>query len=154
LTIREFLMHFPGGEERLIFSGGHTTVLSRAVLANNDDWIEVPLGRGKILFSPLPLEMNDNLQALGDVYRYALKVADVAPVYTTTLKDPEILICPTRFPSVTLYVITSESNQQEVNFEDMRSGSRFVGTLTSGRAAILLIGADGKLLSAYNWVSQ
>jgi hypothetical protein len=154
LTIRDHLMRFPGGEERLSFSGERTTVLSRAILANGEDWTEKPLGRGKILFSSLPLELNDNLQALGDVYRYALKAAGVAPVYTTTLKDPGILICPTRFPKATLYVITSESNQQQVEFEDVRSGSRFAGTLASGRAAILLVGADGKLLSAYDWAAH
>ena len=154
LTIRDHLMHFPGGEERLSFSGEQITVLSRATLANNEDWLEKPLGRGKILFSSLPLELNDNLQALGDVYSYALKTANAAPVYTTTLKDPGILICPTLFPKATLYVITSESNQQEVNFEDVRSGSRFAGTLASGRAAMLLVGIDGKLLSAYGWTAH
>ena len=77
--------------------------------------MEKPLGRGRILFAALPLELNDNLQAVGDVYRYALKVAGAAPVYTTTLKDPGILICPTRFPNATLYVITSESDQKRVD---------------------------------------
>ncbi len=151
LTLREHLMHFPGGGEQLTFSGDKTTYLSRAVLPNGEDWIEKPLGKGRILFAPLPLELNDNLQALGDVYSYALKAAGVAPIYTTTLKDPGILICPTRFPDATLYVITSESNQTEVNFVDVRSGKRFAGALASGRAAILLVAADGRLLASYDW---
>ena len=154
LTIRDELMHFPGGDERLSFSGDKTTYLSRATLAGGEDWSEAPLGKGKILFAALPLELNDNLQALGDVYSYALTVAGVAPVYSTTLKDPGILICPTRFPDATLYVITSESNQTQVNFEDVRSGKRFAGTLASGRAAILLIGTDGRLIAAYNWTGS
>ncbi len=151
LLIRDHLVKFPFGEERLIFGGNMTTVLNRAALANGQDWAEKPLGKGKILFAPLPLELNDNLQAIGDAYRYAMKVAGVTPVYTTTLDDPGILICPTQFPTATLYVITSESNRQQVNFVDQRSGKRFAGTLASGRAAILLVGADGKLLAAYNW---
>jgi hypothetical protein len=151
LTLRDHEMHFPGGQEQLIFSGNKTTFLSRAVLPNDEDWIEKPLGRGRILFAALPLELNDNLQALGDVYRYALKTAGAAPVYTTTLNDPGVLICPTRFPSATLYVITSESNQQQVSFQDLRSGKRFAGLLPRGEAAILLVGADGKLLATYNW---
>jgi hypothetical protein len=147
-------MHFPGGDEPLSFSGDKTTYLSRATLPGGEDWSEAPLGKGKILFAALPLELNDNLQALGDVYGYALTVAGVAPVYSTTLKDPGILICPTRFPEATLYVITSESNQTQVNFEDMRSGKRFAGTLASGRAAILLVGTDGRLIAAYNWAGS
>jgi hypothetical protein len=56
-----------------------------------------------------PLELNGNLQHVADVYSYALKVACVAPVYSTAMKDAGIPICPTRYPSATLYVITSES---------------------------------------------
>ena len=151
LTIRDQDFHFPGGDESLVYSGNKTTVLNRAVLSNGEDWVERPLGKGKILFSALPLELNDNPKALGDVYAYALKTADVAPVYTTALKDPGILICPTRFPDATLYVLTSESNQKQVSFDDVRSGKHFAGMLQNGRAALLLVGADGGLLSTYNW---
>jgi hypothetical protein len=116
--------------------------------------MEKPLGRGRILFSTLPLELNSNLQAVGDVYRYALKTAGAATEYTTTMKDPGILICPTRYPNATLYVITSESNEQRVDFKDLRSGREFAGTLKSGEAAIVLVGADGKSISSYNWPAQ
>jgi Beta-galactosidase len=154
LTIREHVMHFPGGDESLTFSGVKTTFLSRAVLPNAEDWMEIPLGSGRILFSPLPLELNDNLRAVGDVYRYALKTARIAPAYSTAMNDAGILICPTRFPGATLYVITSESDQAAVSFEDARSGKRFDGTLQPGRAAMLLVGPDGKLVASYNWTER
>lgn len=154
LTLRDHLLRFPGGAVRLSFSGNKTTVLSQAVLPNGEEWIEKPLGSGRILFAALPLELNDNLQALGDLYRYALKTAGVRPIYTTALNDPGILICPTRFPHATLYVLTSESDRDEVSFQDARSGMQFTGRLASGEAAILLVGEDGKLLSAYNWSAQ
>ena len=154
LTIRDHAAHFPWGDEELTFSGSKTTGLSRAILPNSEDWIEKPLGKGRILFSPLPLELNDNLHALAGAYSYALKAAGVAPVYTTSLDDQGILICPTQFPQTTLYVITSESNQKRVSFDDVRSKRHFAGTLESGSAAILLVGADGKLLSTYNWTGD
>jgi hypothetical protein len=154
LTVRDNLFHFPGGEETLEYSGMKTTVLSRAILPNGEDWVEKPVGKGRILFSALPLELNGNLQAVADVYRYALKVANIAPVYSTTLTDSGILICPTLFPKATLYVLTSESNQSQASFEDLRSGRKFSGTLPSGRAALLLVGTDGKLLATYNWPNQ
>jgi hypothetical protein len=131
-----------------------TTELNRAILPNGEDWAEKPLGKGRILFSALPLELNSNLQATADVYSYALKVANIAPVYSTALKDPGILICPTLFPKATLYVLTSESNRSEVAFKDLRSGRKFSGTLPSGRAALLLVGTDGKLLASYHWLDQ
>lgn len=151
LTLRDQKLHCPGGDEQLIFSGDKTTILSRATFADGEDWSEKPLGKGKILFAALPLELNDNLRAVGDVYAYALKAAGVAPIYTTTLTDPGIMICPTRYPDATLYVLTSESNQKVVSFEDMRSGKHFSGTLENGHAAILLVSADGKVLSSYHW---
>jgi hypothetical protein len=154
LTVRDTLFHFPGGDEALNFAGLKTTLLSRAALPDGDDWAEKPLGNGKILFATLPLELNGNLQAVADVYSYALKAAKVAPVYSTTVKDPGILICPTLYPKATLYVLTSESNQHEVSFQDLRSGKTFSGSLATGRAALLLVGTDGKLLASYHWPSQ
>jgi hypothetical protein len=154
LTLRENLFHFPGGEESLEYSGMKTTVLNRAILPSGEDWAERPLGKGKILFATLPLELNGNMQAVADVYSYALKTAKITPIYSAMLKDPGILICPTHFSKATLYVLTSESDRSEVSFEDMRSGRKFSGKLASGRAALLLVGVDGKLLATYNWPKQ
>jgi hypothetical protein len=151
LTVRDSVVHLAGGDEALSFGGNKTTLLSRAVLPDQSDWAEKPFGKGKILFAALPLELNDNLHAVGAVYSYALKVAGILPAYTTKVSDPGIMICPTRFPNATLYVLTSESNQTQVDFTDTRSGKSFSGELKSGRATIILVGVDGKLLATYNW---
>ena len=120
-------------------------------MPGEQDWAERPLGKGKILFAALPLELNQNLQAVGDVYRYAMKVADISPTYNTTLTNAGILICPTRLPKATLYVLTSESNQKAVEFRDVRSGKDFSGQLENGRAALLLIDDQGNLITTYKW---
>ena len=151
LTLRSNTINWPGGEAELTFGGNKTTVLSRAQMPGDADWAERPLGNGRILFAALPLELNQNLQAVGDVYRYAMKVANISPTYTTTLTNPGILICPTRLPKATLYVLTSESNQKAVQFKDVRSGKDFSGQLENGRAALLLISVEGKLITSYNW---
>ncbi|HEY1218268.1 MAG TPA: beta-galactosidase [Bryobacteraceae bacterium] len=151
LTLRETLLQWPDHQARLTFGEDKTTFLDRAVLPDGGTWAEKPLGKGRILFSALPLELNDNVQAIGDVYRYALKMAGVAPTYSTTVADPGILICPTRYPQATLYVLTSEAPGQEVTFRDGASGKTFRGKLDAGRAALLLVGADGSLLATYNW---
>ena len=150
LTLRSNTFKWPGGEEEFTFAGNKTTVLSRAQISGDKDWAEQPLGKGRILFAALPIELNQNLQAVGDIYRYAMKAANILPTYTTTLTDPGILICPTRFPKATLYVLTSESNQKAVSFRDERSGKNFFGHLENGRAALLLISDEGKLITSYN----
>lgn len=116
LTLRENVFRFPGGDETVSYSGLKTTVLSRAILPNGEDWMEKTLGKGKVLFAALPLELNDNLQAVADVYSNALKAANIDLVYSTTLKDHGILICPTLYPRATLYVLTSESNRTDISF--------------------------------------
>ncbi|MGA2185798.1 MAG: beta-galactosidase [Bryobacteraceae bacterium] len=151
LTIRENVVKWPAGEARLTYSGDATTNLDRAFLPEGTTWAEKSIGKGRILFAPLPLELNDNLHAIGDIYRYAAKTAGVAPTYTTDLQDPGILIAPTRLPHATLYTLTSESDRTEVSFRDQASGKQFAGKLQPGRAALLLIGEGGGILAAWNW---
>jgi hypothetical protein len=150
LTIRENVVRWPEGTTRLVYGGDKTTFLARA----RGSWVEKTLGKGRILFSPLPLELNDNMQAVGDIYRYALKVAGVVSAYSTSLQDPGILICPTRFPHATLYVVASESSEAEVSFRDRASGKEFAGRLEPGRAALLVVGEDGAVLAGYNWSAR
>ena len=154
LTLRSNAFTWPGGEEEFIFAGNKTTVLSRAQMPGDHDWVERPLGKGRILFATLPIELNQNLQGVGDIYRYAMKAANISPAYTTTMTDSGMLICPTRLPNATLYVLTSETNQKAVSFHDVRSGKNFSGQLENGRAALLLISNEGKLISSYNWPEQ
>jgi len=151
ITLREQVLKLGKSELRVAYGGDKVNSLNCTELEGGANWIEQPLGKGRLLFSTLPLELNDNAQVLGEVYAHALKEAAVEPTYTTTLKDPGILICPTRFPEATLYVLTSESTAKAVNFKDVRSGKTFSGELAPGRAAMLLVGTDGVLKASYNW---
>ncbi len=152
LTARENILTWPGGESQLIYSGDKTTYLDRAFFSDGKSFLTQTLGLGKIIFSALPLELNDNLQAIGDVYKYAAKQAGVTSAYSTSLQNPAILICPTRFPHATLYVVTSESgNRAEVSFEDHLSGKSFSTPLEAGRAAMLVVAEGGQVLASYGW---
>ena len=154
LALREQQLRWPEGALHLTYGGESTTYLTQAQLPDGSQWAEVALGKGRILFSALPLELNDNLDAIGAAYRFAMNAAGVTSSYTTPLRDAGILICPTQYPHATLYVLTSESDQSRVIFRDLRSSKTFAGALTPGHAALLLIGEDGKLLATYNWNPQ
>ena len=154
LTTRESVLQWPEGEARLTFDGDRTTYLDRVVFPGNATWAERSLGKGKILLSAFPLELNDNLEAVGSVYRYAMKVAGVTPTYTGAVNDPGMLICPTQFPHATLYVLTSESTGREVSFRDQKSNKEFSAHLEPGHAALLLVGEDGAIIASYNWPAQ
>jgi hypothetical protein len=152
LLSRETVLDSPAGQARLTYSGDKTTYIDRAFLADGSTWRERTVGKGRLLFAALPLELNDNLQAIGDVYRYALRIARVAPAYSTTVQDPGILIAATRFPHATLYVITSESGRPSgVSFRDQLSRKQFSGRLEPGRAAMLLVEENGTVSASCNW---
>jgi hypothetical protein len=151
LQLRDEILRSPAGDFPLEFGGMATTILDRATLPGGADFTELPLGKGKILFSALPLELNGNLASTAKVYAYALKTAAVQRTYTTSVTNPGILICPTLLPHATLYVLTSETETAPIAFTDRRSGRLFSGTLDAGRAALLLVSEHGELLASYGW---
>jgi hypothetical protein len=62
-----------------------------------------------------------------------------------------MLICPTQLPNATLYVFTSESSSSvPFSFKDSESKTNFRINLEPGRAALMLIGKDGRIISSYN----
>ncbi|MFB3921938.1 MAG: beta-galactosidase [Terriglobia bacterium] len=152
LATRENPIEWPDGKSVLTYSGEKTTHLERGFLDSERSFVETSVGNGRILYFPLPLELNDNLQAVGDVYRFALKRAQVKPVYSTEVQDAGILICPTQLPEATLYVLTSEtSSSSSVSFVDSASSKKLNGSLQPGRAALLLVSKRGEILARYNW---
>ncbi len=152
LTTREVLVDFPSGRALLSYPGEKCTHLERGFLADGRTFAEAKVGQGTVLFVAVPIELNENIKAVGDTYRMALTRAGVAPVYATTLDDPGILIAPTDLGSATLYVLTSESaTAQEVSFKDNASGKDIRGRLEPGRAALLLVSKSGQVLATYNW---
>jgi hypothetical protein len=151
LTTREVTLKWPGGSAHLSYGGDKTTYAERGVLGGGQTFLDIPLGAGRILYFALPLELADQLEEIGGIYKFALKRAGASPDYETTCDDPGILICPTRLPEATLYVLTSESASAAlVAFRDKLSGADFRVRLASGRGALLLIGRDGRILASYN----
>lgn len=151
LATRENLVQWPGGQAWLSYSGEKTTYMERAFLPSGQTFAEKSWSKGKILFLVLPLELNDNLKAIGDLYRYALSQAQIERTYTTDIQDPGLLICPTQLEEATLYVLTSEScAAAPVTFRDAASGKSFAVQLAPGRAALLLVSRKGEVLAEYN----
>jgi len=158
LITREAYLKWSGGTSRLSYTGERITYAERGVLANGQTFLEVPLGKGKILYSALPLELAEQLDEVARIYKYAMKRAGVKTAYETSCEDPGISICPTQLldesshrPDATLYVLTSESSEKTtVEFTDALSDKYFKINLASGRAALMLIGKNGKVIAEYN----
>jgi hypothetical protein len=151
LTTREAQVKWPEGTTRLSYSGERTTYAERGALKDGQTFYEYEFGKGRILYFALPLELADQTDEVGRIYRFAMKRAGVRPFYTTSCEDPGVLICPTRLRDATLYVLTSESASDDpVSFRDTMSGKEFLVNLAPGRAALMLVGREGRILASYN----
>ncbi len=149
LLLREVEIEWPGGKASLTYSGSKTDYLDRAFFDGGKTFLEKPLGEGRIFFVPFPVELSDDARAAGELYRYAMAQAMVKPAYTTAMQDPDVLICPTRFPHATLYVIMSESAAGEASFRDEASGKAMTVRVAPGGAALRLISETGDVLAEY-----
>jgi hypothetical protein len=149
LATRDNVVEWPGGSARLTYSGDKTTYAERGVLPEGT-FLEKQVGQGRILYFALPLEFADEVESIGRIYRYAIARAGVQDVYETSCQDPGILICPTRLPNATLYVLTSEtSTPAACTLRDVASGARVPVALPPGRAALILIDAQGRIAAHY-----
>lgn len=151
LETRDNQVEWPGGKSRLVYTGQKIDLLEHAVLRDGTTFTQKALGKGKILFASFPLELNGNLESVADIYRYALKTAGVTATYSSNAQNSGILICPTRFPHATLYVVSNNSDQPDISFRDTRSDRAFSSRLEPRRTALLLIGEKGDILASYNW---
>ncbi len=149
--LREETLDLPSGKLPLLYEGLKTTTLDGTTLPDGKTWTELPLGKGKVLYATLPLELNSNETTVAAAYDQAIQAAGILPTYTTQTKEPGLLIAPTRLPHATLYVLTSETQTQPIAFTDKRSNKTFNGTLEAGRAALLLVGEQGDLIATYHW---
>jgi hypothetical protein len=149
LMLRAEEISWPGGTERLTYSGKKTDYLERGYLANGKTFVDKRYGAGRILYVPLPVELADDPRAAGGIYQYAMQAAHVTPAYSTEMNDPDVLICPTRFSHATLYVIESRSATSVVSFRDGISGAAISASVEPGGAAMRLVGEHGEVLAAY-----
>jgi hypothetical protein len=100
----------------------------------------VPLGKGKVIWCPLPLETESESGPVAALYRYALKQAGVRPVFSLDHADPSGLIRPSVFAGSVLYTLINESGQhKQINFTHLENGARISVPLPPQRAAHVIV---------------
>ncbi len=101
---------------------------------------EFSLGSGRILWSPLPLELSSSDEPARAFYRMALRAAGCSPLFSLTPDEGAVLVRPSVYRDAILYTLVSEAGQ-DVSFElsDRLSGSTHALRLPAGRADLLLL---------------
>jgi len=120
--------------------------------SSSDAVVDIPLGKGRLIWSPLPVELNERLDTVARLYRYAIDAAgcesglewlqggDIAGVYGRKL----------RFKNGFLYVFVSEfAWNVNVKVKDTDSKASYAFTLEKERSVLFAADAQGNLISVY-----
>ncbi|MGL4994835.1 MAG: hypothetical protein ACRC6G_01515, partial [Deefgea sp.] len=121
--------------------------------AGNAERIEhLSLGKGQIIWCPLPLELNANSVTLSALYQYALSAADIQPAWqwqeTGVDKVPTgVFMQQQLFAAHTLWIAVNESSREhalhwQVGIHTYRT------TLAAGRALMWLTDQQGNVVNS------
>ena len=112
-VVQEEVLRFDGAEYPLSYRGDKMLRLEKAVLDGEPiaTLRAMPLGQGKIMWAPLPVELAEETAPLAALYRYALRQAAVSPLFSVDRPDSAVLIRPTVFERAVLYTCISETSR-------------------------------------------
>ncbi|MFS0726146.1 beta-galactosidase [Paenibacillus sp. 1P07SE] len=113
---------------------------------------ELTLGAGRLIWSPLPLELNDRSEPLVRLYRHALQAAGVRPEleWLEGGELPGVYGRRLAFGSGALYVFVSEyASDVHISVRDSAAGRTYSFVLASERSVLFATDADGSLRAVY-----
>ncbi len=114
--------------------------------------VDIPLGRGRLIWSPLPVELNERIEPLERLYKYALDAAgcgrELEWISGGTL--PGVYGRKLNFKDGALFVFVSEyAADADIEVKDPKTGKRYSFLLEQERSVLFAVNAEGGLLSVY-----
>jgi hypothetical protein len=132
INAKDYLLRFEGEKIQRIEKSVFKNLKQEALWKNH--------GSGKLVWSPLPLELGDSMEALVAFYRLALAQARVAPIFSATPHSPSVLVLPSVFRDVVLYTFVSEIDRDTtMQVTDLQTRKPFTISVAAGRTAMVLI---------------
>jgi hypothetical protein len=113
-------------------------------------WKEVSLGKGKVFWSPYPVELAEGLAPSAEVYKYVAAALKIKPMFELQSPFPEsVLVYATELQDSALYILESETAEDvAIDLRDRLTGARLTLKLPAQHAAIALIGKKEKSIIA------
>jgi len=156
-VVREEALAIDGGLQPVSYSKRRIAETAKAVLAeagaNGPATVtELALGAGRLLWCPLPLELNDRSEPMLALYRQALAAADVQPELEWLAGGslPGVYGRRLAYEQGALYVFVSEyACDAQIAVRDPRTGRTYRFELARERSVLFAAGADGELLAVY-----
>ncbi|THF73560.1 alpha-amylase family protein [Cohnella fermenti] len=128
--------------------------LARAA-AGADRVVEVAHGKGRILWTGLPLELNDRSEPIAALYEYALAAAGCGPdlEWVQGGELPGVYGRKLAFAEGALFVFVSEyAWDTDVEVKDPDTGAVYSFLLERERSVLFAADGDGKLIASYRSV--
>ncbi|UAL52059.1 beta-galactosidase [Metabacillus dongyingensis] len=109
------------------------------------------IGKGKLLWSPLSIELNERNEPISELYKYALNVAGVTEDLRWIKGNyPGIYGRKLSFHSEDLFIFVSECGEDiEMEIQNTQNGTTYEFLLEAERSVLFAAGKDGKLIGVY-----
>jgi hypothetical protein len=141
-------------EYRLSYRGDKLQRIEKSVVKESDapSIVMIRRGKGRILWSPLPVESSDTPETTTALYRYALKEAGVEAACEVEKHNPSVLVAPTLFSDAVLYTLVSECDRDtDMKWTHRESSTPVRVTVRAQRSALVFVNRKtGKILAQWN----
>ncbi|GAF08495.1 hypothetical protein JCM16418_2576 [Paenibacillus pini JCM 16418] len=130
----------------------HATTGNSSATSMGDTVVDIPLGSGRLIWSPLPIELNERSESVAELYRYAISAAgcesglewikggDLAGVYGRKLQ----------FKDGYLYIFVSEFGlDTNIEVKDTVTQKSYTFVLEQERSVLFATDAQGQIKSVY-----
>ena len=114
--------------------------LEKAVTKAGPDVVIRNIGKGRIIWSPLPLESADNIEPAVALYQFALRAAKVSSPCSLSTGTPSVAVLPLVFKNAVLYTFVSETDHDVATTLTHRaSGTKINVTVPAQRTVLLFV---------------
>lgn len=145
LTIgsRGYLVRYDGEKmQRIEKARVKTNGLARVIMQ--------PHGKGRFIWSPLPLEAGSTIEPIVAFYRFSLGHANISPAFTLAPDVSSVLVLTSTFEKHVLYTLVSEAARDlPLTLSHHATGARLPVTVPAGRTTfVLLERLSGKVIDS------
>jgi hypothetical protein len=134
----------------LSFRGNKIQRLEKAFVQDGKVGLHlISRGKGNIIWSPLPVELSEQIQATVVLYSLVLKQAKVEQIFSLEEDAPGVLILPTVFQHSIMYTFVSETDREtKINLKHLETKTPLQITVLAQRASVCFVNkTDGKIIS-------
>ncbi|NYE03466.1 hypothetical protein F4694_000185 [Bacillus niacini] len=153
-VLREEMLQIDGTATAVSFGGTKIAELVKEIGADEKGILSVKefaFGKGTIIWSPLPMELNERSASIAALYQYALRNAGISEHLIWNEGDfPGVYGRKLEFEQGSLFIFVSEfSSDANVSVTDPKPGQTYEFLLESERSVLFAADKTGEIIGIY-----